>query len=603
MDQTIEKKIRSIENKLSETGDEETGRLWAKMSEKAAALEDACRKEGKSLPNTVLYDHCVLLHSEWLDEKPGDDRLTRISEQYAFQKQESQKAYEVFRSDFDVFIRAIYQRGREEYLDFVAFINNNGNTDVPEKKVKNRRRKNGSTVKKKKNSVSSKNAADKQSVSEHLKASKRKEYMISVKEGIARCNMLEGQENANLFRTYKDLESKDAFLDLKLKSGMETVTSGRLIETDWMKEWKCEIITGGIGYGKSLLVHRIADRLIDRYQDKIKDKMIIFVSPWNRRCLRGKEGEEYFRLFLRKELPKRWKMVVIVDGLDELMNKGIFTRIEKLFDACEYYRASMIINCRSALFNQIKDMGRPVITACWELQGVEEENIVSVADSLLEKGKLSRKTVFGLLGIPYYWMLMKCQPMSVDSLFLNNDYRFIGSMYRCMEKREEHKYNLPANYFDRVREVLKGIALAQSEYGGDGVTIQACMEWSRLSMDEYKEIINASFFKEFVRIEIENYETEIPRGIIRGFKEKIYSDYFTVYGLCDVLREGTDQIKRLLDNVSFIDEIKALLGCCVQLMAADEKKSIRLKLQNLLSEETENSKVYTSCREMLAIFA
>lgn len=602
MKKVIEEQRKAIEAAFYGEWDKELQDLFKKMCDSGALLEKVCLKSGQAVPETLLYDHCLLRYGEWLEEELGEQRRLSICEQYVFgDGNKARDAYDEFKGRFDCFMKKLYEHGRSSFLKFAVFIKNGFILPVSVKKEKSRRRSRTQTGK---NQNDSDGNGDKpQSVSELNRVKNKRQYMQEVREGISRCKMLEGLEDENLFRTYEDLKTENAFLNLKLKSGREMITSVELIERDWFEaRWGCRVITGGVGYGKSLLLHRMAEHLMEQYESCQRNEMIIFVSQWNWEQLNGRKGEAYFRRFLKKELPRRWKIVVIVDGLDELMARRLFTNIDKMLDACKYYKASLIINCRSSLFNEIRKRNSPVVTACWELKGVEKEELLPVAEPLLERKTLSEKTVLGLLEIPYFWMLMKCQSMDENALFLDNDYRFLEKMYHCLEQRERQKYQLPSEYFKDLREALKGAALAQWEYGGQNVSLQACREWSGLSSERYEELVKTTFFKELVHVDLEAGQ-EALKGIVRGFKDSIFGEYFAAYGFREALRGEPEGIRELLKKGVFSREQMPLLACCTKLMAADEKKKIRETLQELAKEDTETPEFCASCRELLEVFA
>lgn len=602
MKKVIEEQRKEIEATFYGEWDKELQSISEKVWDTAVSLEEVCLKSGRAVPKTLFYDHYLLRYGEWLEEKLDDQRRLSICGQYAFEDDNKAKnIYDEFKRVFDLFIEKIDVLGRDSYSKFIAFIKDGSIPPASVKKEKGRRRSRTET--RKKQNDSDENGKKPQSVSELNRVKNKRQYMQEVREGISRCKMLEGLEDENLFRTYEDLKTENAFLNLKLKSGREMITSAELIERDWFEaKWGCRVITGGVGYGKSLLLHRIAEHLMEQHEGGLRNEMIIFVSQWNWEELNGRKGEAYFRRFLKKELPKRWKMVVIVDGLDELMARGLFTSIDKMLDACKYYKASLIINCRSSLFNEIRKRNSPVVTACWELKGVEKEELLPVAEPLLERKTLSEKTVWGLLEIPYFWMLMKCQPMDENALFLNNDYRFLEKMYHCLEQRERQKYQLPSEYFKDLQEALKGTALAQWEYGGQNVSLQACRDWSGLSGERYEELVETTFFKELVHVDLEAGQ-ETLRGIVRGFKDPIFGEYFAAYGFREVLRGKPEGIRELLKKGAFSREQMLLLACCTKLMAADEKKKIRGTLQELAKEDTDTPEFCTSCRELLEVLA
>lgn len=518
------------------------------------------KEKGETITGNLYLDVFQLLYGD--GSAVSMTEKSEIGERYSFSDEGLRKKYEQF-----VFK---YRNFRENLLECMK-------EDEFFKILKTASQKNRQRAKK--SSGNSAAPQDKHNTNEYVHVKVKREYMADLMDGISRSDMLEGLDE-DIHLTFEDL-NREGFLNIGLRNGPQyNCTSVEFIECERIGgKYSCEILTGGIGAGKTVLTYRVAERLLEKWEERPKNLLIIFVSAWSQDELGGKQGLMFLKAFLGRNIPKRGKIIVVVDGLDELITRGTISGYDALITACQYYRASLIANCRENFLEKIKKSNRNTISSVWRMTEINPCYLPEEIWKKINSTDLSPDLVRDLMRLPYYCTIVNSLlPEKISDVqvriprYCSDDYSFVKKMYQCLFNRERGKYELDQSFCNDVKIAAQKIAMTLHEYEGDGVTLRTCFGGDEEMVKRFKPVLTSQFFNEIVDIEFcdENFSD----GIVKQFFSNAFYIYFLLEEFCACLKGSEEQRLRALSIGISQDAVMKMKNAALRTMPGDQKREI-----------------------------
>lgn len=441
-----------------------------------------------------------------------------------------------------------------------------------------------------------------QHIPDFLKARGKKEYMQKVLEAIRRSDMLEGMQDA-IYLTYEKID-EEGFYNVDVKSVVERITSSEFINRDWLANgYKCDILSGGIGSGKTILIYRVAESLLKQKADNFT----ILISACDQDRIGGDLGMKYFQAFREKKIPKRGKLVVIVDGLDELIERKLITNYEQLFDAADYYNATLIINCRSSLVSVVRKNVKNKIDCIWKMMRIGNDEIEPTVAEYLEGTGVSNDVITDFINIPLFRKQITAiaeseirEEVEIGDSVFRSDYTLCKQIYKIIVRREMGKYNSWEDnaYWKEVKLCLQKIALVRQRYGCENISLDSCVS-DEEELKKYDMIIRSIFMSGMLQLELS--EDSIGESVIKSFEHKNLEAYFFIEEFCRVLVYETEKVIYILNDTFFKEEFQNIKNGALQELPANHKQQISVKLQNLLADKTLDRKLLDGVADILNI--
>lgn len=426
-----------------------------------------------------------------------------------------------------------------------------------------------------------------------LRVEEKRKYMNDIKAAISRKNMLEGDTDV---LTYMTMKGGDGLLNITLSVGTKDYDSEEFVEIDRLSNerygYGCEVITGGVASGKTVLTCRIAEHLLEKWEERPKDLMIIFISAGSEDALEGAKGHGYLSMFLRKKLKKRGKLIVIVDGLDELIGKGRIPSFDRILESARYYNSPLIISCRKALFDKICQKEQDTIISKGTIQNVRREQVEDIANILRGLGTFSDQVIEEVLRSPYFVNVLKqkCSESVIKEKdkppqYSWNDYELMKMLFGAMTKREEWRGELN----EELKSVVQRVAWGLYEYNGKAVTVRACFP-KKSKIDQYRLSLESSFGEELIDMEID--VDNFANSIIKGFKNKAIGNYFLAEEYRNRLSGDKKAFKSALSVKISNGEFENILKGAIIAIPEDKKRKLlsiieKLKAENFFDDNAE----------------
>lgn len=411
-----------------------------------------------------------------------------------------------------------------------------------------------------------------------------KKYKTRMLSGIKKIDVLDGwgEEYCISYKQVKD----DGFYNVRVENGREHMSSEAFVNVKWNAlGYRCDIITGVLGSGKTLLLYRVAENLLEQ---KNKNR-IIFISA--RMPEDDYQESMYFLLaFLARRIKKKEKFIVLIDGLDELLVCGADINYESLFGAASYYNATLLINCRSRLWNDIRERHSGKIDKAWTTYklDINEED----ACNILQKLKLSSEIIDEIMQSPLIRLWVeKVILLEQNGLIrrklskIRDDYTFISALFLRLKKGEIGKYGLSANEWNSIMSFLQKAAVTLSYYKGQKVSLAACIDIG----DKFsnKKLLDNSFVNEMLEMDIQKENLEDSE--IYAFRYKYMENYFLIEELCQQLKSGKYNVLLRLDFSE--RKLQTMLRSALSALPADVKERITNMLNMEMSKGMIDEKV------------
>lgn len=356
-----------------------------------------------------------------------------------------------------------------------------------------------------------------------------------IKELIDRQNVLEGYDGNKEMKMAELIESKFFIRVLNVDNNSveidEYVT--KVVERIARGKSFYLAIASKLGRGKTVLVGKIVKHICEIYGNGI---ILIFIS--NNPNMQTDQNNRIWSSFLSMKLPRRRKVWVIIDGLDEVVEgKNMSVNISRLKKAVDHYSAKVIIACRDTYYNLIyrekKEIPFNDRIYIYDNKGECFEEIENMGENIAVSQELLNRA----MTIPLYatririefhaWCEADEEERAAMGMF-QNDYTFMEFLVNNTLVREKQNYG---SNMERYFKALYRIALMLKKFHGT-VSVEACLDESN-EIDA--ELIESDLIQNFVRIK--DNHSDVRESVIQGFIIRDFEEYFFISGLCRALKD------------------------------------------------------------------
>ncbi|MDE7340662.1 MAG: hypothetical protein K2N80_08885 [Lachnospiraceae bacterium] len=394
----------------------------------------------------------------------------------------------------------------------------------------------------------------------------RKHYLDQFRIFMEQMNVAEGTE---WHYTYSDLK-QDGFFDLKVKD-REVITVEELLQDKRYLEngYKCIVITGRLGSGKTILGCRMAERIIESLSGGQ------WCIVWSSYCTEGqfgKDSKRYFWDFMNKVLPKRGKIVVIIDDIGELLVKGKLKNIGKFFDAAQYYNATLILICRRAYVETLKGNRMP-ITKIWSMLSLDIEDNArdSIIQNLPVKDEMNEVRKLPLFRKITNEMLDADEKEERNTL--ENNFLFQEECYAALMRREKIKNRIDDSDMKALELFMKEVAFQMYQYRGGSVTLNVCAsEFS--DNNSLQKLVKTEIFLEMLEVDKQLKENYLE-WYIKGFVYSWLESFFLTKKIVDIYLQNDRPKMETIHKNKVSEKYKKMIETLYFTLPEDKKEKIR----------------------------
>lgn len=416
-----------------------------------------------------------------------------------------------------------------------------------------------------------------------------------LREKIKERNVLEGYDG-NTFMTTAQLTKSKLFIS-EFDIGERRVALKKYVKDISRKMSKNEIrylaIVSGLGRGKTFLTGLLVESICNINTAK---QAIIYLS--SQKAVQTQNGVKIWKQFLEKKLGRDRQYWVIIDGLDEIVNKNKnAVNLSRLNSAAEFYKAKIIIGCREPYYNQIYKEERKILFS--DRIFLYDSQQESIGEEEYKEMKLGvpKRIIDKMMRSPLYrvWIMVALKTWkkvqdeeNLSMQVFKNEYTFMEFLFKNTLLREKRNYNLSEEKIKGYYKVLQRIALVRNKFAGN--VSAECLFNEVQGMDPM--ILKDSFVQNFVSIRVNNYE--FMESVVCGFRVQEFGKYFYISGLCSALKDKTMLKEWMEDYELTIKKKDFRLGW--QELTQDQKEKARKSLGELADEEEKESQLKTNIK-------
>lgn len=404
----------------------------------------------------------------------------------------------------------------------------------------------------------------------------RNKHMDCFLSHMDQMNVAEGIKG---YYTYGDLK-KDGFFCTKIKENeYKVITAEELLQDEWYLEkgYKCIVITGKLGSGKSILGCRLAENIIKSLG---KEQWCLV---WNSCFMEGqfgKDSKKYFSEFINKSLPKRGKLVVIIDDMGELLARGELKNRIKLFDAAQYYNATLIITCRRSFADDLKD-NRTLISKIWNMLklDIKDDRRDDIIQKLPVKDEMNEVRETPLFRGMADKMIDAYEETKEYINILENNFLFQEECYNALMRRERIKNRINDSDMQELEMFMKEVAFQMYRYQGKIVTLDVCSK-AFSDKEKLQKLVKMEIFLEMIEVDKqlkENYR----EWYIKGFVYSWLEPYFFTKKIIDIYQQNDKSKMETINNFKVDEKHKKMIETLYFTLPEDKKEMIKNNVEKL----------------------